>query len=198
MTTSVTGPRKVDWYALSPDAAAERLGANVQKGLDSGEAARRLTEHGPNRLADKKAESKFHAFFRQYQDFMQIILVGAGVVSLIATGELGTTLVLFALTVLNAVMGLHGEAKAAESLAALATTLSNNARVRRDGVATIIDADDIVPGDIVLYEAGDRVPADGRLVTAATLEIEESALTGESTPTLKDTATIDRRKCGAW
>ena len=94
---------------------------------------------------------------------------------------------LVALTILNAVLGLRGEAKAEASLSALEKMLKNIARVRQDGQAIEIDAEGLVPGDVVLMEAGNRVPADGRLFVAATLEIEEAALTGESTPTLKDT-----------
>ena len=90
----------------------------------------------------------------------------------------------------NALLSLRGESKAAASVGALEKMLKNIARVRRDGEAIEIDSEELVPGDIVLMEAGNRVPADGRLFLAATLEIEEAALTGESTPTLKDVATI--------
>ena len=111
---------------------------------------------------------------------------------------------LVVLTIFNAVLGLRGEAKAEASLSALEKMLKNIARVRRDGQAIEIDAEGLVPGDIVLMEAGNRVPADGRLFVAATLEIEEAALTGESTPSLKDTDAIDeagrgpRRPACAW
>ena len=91
-------------------------------------------------------------------------------------------------------LGLRQEAKAEASLAALEKMLKDIARVRRDGVAVEIDAAELVPGDIVLFEAGNRVPADGRLIVAATLEIEEAALTGESAPVLKDVAPIDGRR----
>ena len=161
------------------------------RGLSSAEALYRLEQHGPNRLVAKKEESGLHAFLRMYQDFMQIILVAAAVVSLVVTGDVGTTIVLVVLTMFNAILGLRGESKAAASLAALQKTLKNTARVRRDGEAVEIDSEQLVPGDVVLVEAGNRVPADGRLFLAATLEIEEAALTGESTPTLKDTDAID-------
>ena len=140
---------------------------------------------------DKKKESGWHAFLRQYQDFMQILLLGAALINIVFTREWGTTIVLVVLTVFNAVLGLRGESKAAASLAALAATMKNTTRVRRDGVTAEIDAGQVVPGDIVLLQAGDAVPADGRLFVAATLEIEESALTGESVASSKDTATID-------
>ncbi len=165
-----------------------QLGVDPSRGLTASEAQRRLTVHGPNHLAAKKQESGWQAFLRQYRDFMQIVLLGAAVINIVFTDELATTLVLVGLTVFNAVLGLSQEAKAEASLAALSQTMKSIARVRRDGDAIEIDAAEIVPGDIVLVEAGNVVPADGRLLVAATLEIEEAALTGESTPTLK---TID-------
>jgi Ca2+-transporting ATPase len=112
------------------------------------------------------------------------------------TGEWGTTIVLLLLTVFNAVLSLRGEAKAAASVGALEKMLKNIARVRRDGEAMEIDSEGLVPGDIVLMEAGNRVPADGRLFVAATLEIEEGALTGESVPVLKDLAAIEASDVG--
>ncbi|WP_313671522.1 HAD-IC family P-type ATPase, partial [Sandarakinorhabdus sp.] len=139
---------------------------------------------------DKKKESGLHAFLRQYQDFMQILLLAAALINQIFTGEWGTTIVLVVLTIFNALLGLRGESKAAASLAALAGTMKNTTRVRRDGVAVEIDAGQVVPGDIVLLQAGDAVPADGRLSVAATLEIEESALTGESVASSKDTDVV--------
>ena len=113
---------------------------------------------------------------------MQFVLVGAAVVSIVAFQDFVTALVVLGLTVLNAVMGLHQEGKAAESVAALRQMLIMTASVRRDGERVEIPAEELVPGDIVGFEAGDKVPADGRILVAATLEIEEAGLTGESTP----------------
>jgi Ca2+-transporting ATPase len=121
---------------------------------------------------------------------MQYVLIIAAVVNVIATRTWGTTLVLLGLTVFNAVLGMRGEAKAEASLAALASAMKTIARVRRNGQAAEINAEELVPGDIVLMEAGNRVPADGRLFVTATLEIEEAALTGESVASPKDTETI--------
>jgi Ca2+-transporting ATPase len=185
-----------NWYRLSPEEAAKRLQVDPTKGLSTAETANRLQKYGPNRLAGKKKESGWHAFLRQYRDLMQIILVAAAIISLVFTGELGTSLLLFSLTIFNAVLGLRQESKAEESLVALQKMLKNVTRVRRDGQAIEIDAEELVPGDIVLIEAGNRVPADGRLFVAATLEIEEAALTGESTPTLKSTDIIDKAEVG--
>ena len=121
---------------------------------------------------------------------MQMLLVGAAVVNQVIVHELGTTLVLLGLTVFNAVLGMNQESKAEASLAALEKMLKSIARVRRDGQVVEIEAEELVPGDIVLMEAGNRVPADGRLLLAANVEIEEAALTGESVASSKDTDTI--------
>ena len=116
---------------------------------------------------------------------MQLVLVGAAVVSIVALQDVSTGLVVLGLTVVNALMGLHQEGKAAESVAALRQMLIMTARVRRDGQRVEVPAEELVPGDIVGFEAGDKVPADGRILVAATLEIEEAGLTGESTPVAK-------------
>ncbi|MFN2140693.1 MAG: cation-translocating P-type ATPase, partial [Candidatus Promineifilaceae bacterium] len=178
------------WYSLTAAEVAQELQVDPTKGLNTAEAQQRLQQYGPNVLAEGKKETGLQAFLRQYQDLMQIILLIAAVVSFVVTREWGTTLVLIGLTIFNAVLGLRGEAKAEESLAALAQTMKDIARVRRDGRALEVEANGLVPGDIVLVEAGNSVPADGRLFVAATLEIEEAALTGESVASPKDTAAI--------
>jgi Ca2+-transporting ATPase len=183
-------------YALTAEEAARQLGVEMAKGLSSAEAQQRLQQYGPNQLAEKKKEPGWQAFLRQYGELMQIVLVVAAIVNLVFTGDWSTTLVLLALTVFNAVLALRGEAKAEASLAALAGTMKEIARVRRDGEAKEVEVGQIVPGDIALMEAGDVVPADGRLFVAATLEIEESALTGESLPVLKETEAIDEPDVG--
>ncbi len=179
------------WYMLAGDDAAGQLNVSPVQGLSSAEAADRLQQHGPNVLSEGEKEPWWQAFLRQYKDYMQIILCVAAVASL-GIGDVSTAIVLFVLTLLNAIMGLNQENKAEESVAALSKMMKATARVRRNGEALEISAEDIVPGDMVLVEAGDRVPADGRLLVAATLEIEEAALTGESTPVLKDTGPIDK------
>jgi P-type Ca2+ transporter type 2C len=172
---------------VGSDAAtvARAFAVDPAQGLTHDEAQRRLASVGPNRLAEGAREPGWRAFLRQYQDFMQIILVVAAVVNQVVTGDTGTTVVLAGLTVLNAVIGLRQEAKAEESVKALAQMMRTVARVRRDGQAVEIDADALVPGDVVLVEAGNRVPADARVCVAASLEIEEAALTGESLPVAK-------------
>ena len=180
------------WYSMTSEAVAQQLKVDPAKGLSASEVQQRLSQYGPNVLAAKKKESGWQAFLRQYKDFMQIILVGAAVINIVVTGEWATTIVLLVLTVFNAVLGLRGEAKAEASLASLQSMMKNTTRVRRDGAAAEVDAEQIVPGDVVLMEAGDAVPADGRLFVTATLEIEEAALTGESVASSKDTDTIDK------
>jgi Ca2+-transporting ATPase len=175
------------WYGSEASVVAAELGVEPERGLSVEEAGSRLRSHGPNRLAAAKKESGFQAFVRQYRDFMQIILLAAAAINLVVTGDVGTSVVLAGLTVFNAVIGLRQEAKAEESVKALAQMMKTIARVRRDGQAIEIDAEELVPGDVVLMEAGNRVPADGRICVAATLEIEEAALTGESLPVAKST-----------
>src|SRR3954452_18696594 len=169
---------------------AASLGVDPGTGLSADEVRSRLSSHGANKLTGAKKESGLQAFLRQYRDFMQIILLGAAVINLVVTGDVGTSLVLAGLTLFNAVIGLRQEAKAEESVKALAQMMRTIARVRRDGQAVEIDAENLVPGDVVLVEAGNRIPADGRISVAATLEIEEAALTGESLPVGKSIAPV--------
>ncbi len=177
-------------YGMDVNRVAHQLGVVPDVGLSSQEAQRRLDEHGPNRLTGGRHEPGWRAFLRQYQDFMQVILLVAAIVNQIVTGETGTTVVLAGLTVLNAVIGLRQEAKAEESVKARAQMMRTVARVRRDDHVEEIDAELLVPGDVVLVEAGNRVPADARVCLVATLEIEEAALTGESLPVAKSTEAV--------
>src|SRR4051812_30621116 len=169
---------------------AASLGVDPGTGLSADDAKRRLDSDGPNRLAATKKESALQAFVRQYRDVMQIVLLAAAAVSIVVTGDVATGVMLAGLTVFNAVIGLRQEAKAEESVAALAKMMKTIARVRRGGQAIEVDAEELVPGDVVLVEAGNRIPADGRVVVAATLEIEEAALTGESLPVGKSLAPV--------
>jgi Ca2+-transporting ATPase len=143
------------WYTLSPEEVGKQLQVDPAKGLSAAEVQQRLGKYGPNQLAEKKKEPGWQAFLRQYQDLMQIVLLVAAVINQIFTGEWGTTLVLVVLTIFNAVLALRGEAKAEASLAALAGTMKEITRVRRDGEAKEVEAGELVPGDIVLMEAGD-------------------------------------------
>ncbi|HEX5923402.1 MAG TPA: cation-transporting P-type ATPase [Baekduia sp.] len=170
------------WHMLPQEGVAQELGVAPDQGLTSEEAASRLARYGPNRFAEAKTESHWHAFLRQYEDPMQIVLLVAGVISIYPVKQAGTGIVILLLTLFNAALGLHQEGKAAAAVAALAKMMIVKARVRRDGALTQLPAEQLVPGDIVAIEAGDVVPADGRVLAAATLEVAEAALTGESLP----------------
>ncbi len=180
--TTVSTDTAIDPVGSTAREVADSLGVDLAQGLSAEEAARRLASHGANRLTATKKEPVWRAFVRQYEDFMQIVLLVAALVNQLVTGDAGTTIVLVGLTVFNAVIGLRQEAKAEESVKALAQMMKTITRVRRDGQALEIDAEELVPGDVVLVEAGNLVPADGRVALAAPLEIEEAALTGESLP----------------
>jgi P-type Ca2+ transporter type 2C len=186
MTTTVEASGDASaWHGLTADQACARLEVDARSGLDAGEVERRRAQFGPNKLEEAEKEPGWRAFLRQYRDLMQLVLLGAAIVSMVALQEFGTGLVIIGLTVLNAVLGLNQEGKAAESVAALQKMLVIRAHVRRGGQLGDVPAEELVPGDIVVFEAGDKIPADGRLLVAATMEIEEAALTGESTPVLK-------------
>ena len=170
------------WHVLSREDAARELQVEPERGLTNDEAAVRLGRYGPNKFAEAKTESRWHAFLRQYQDPMQVVLVAAGRVSLYPVKQYGTGIMILLLTLVNAALGLNQEGKAAAAVAALAKMMIVKARVRRDGALALLPAEQLVPGDVVAIEAGDLVPADGRVLSAATLEIAEAPLTGESVP----------------
>ncbi|WP_116949101.1 cation-translocating P-type ATPase [Jiangella endophytica] len=192
-TATATTPAedRTEWYRLSVADACQRLGVDPRTGLTTAEVTERRATYGPNRLAQAAKEPGWKTFLRQYRDLMQLVLVGAAIVSIVALQDVSTGLVVLALTVINAVMGLHQEGKAAESVAALSKMLIMTAHVRRDGQVAEVPAEELVPGDVVSFEAGDKVPADGRVLVAATLEIEEAGLTGESTPVSKTVDPVD-------
>ena len=184
MTTTATATDQpaTAWYALSGDEVAKQLGVDVHAGLTTAEATARREQYGPNKFAEAKPEPRWHAFLRQYKDLMQVVLLVVGIGSLWPLQQWGTGIMVLLLTVFNAILGLHQEGKAAEAVAALQKMMIVKARVTRDGELTELPAEELVPGDVVSIEAGDVVPADGRLLQVATLEVAESALTGESLP----------------
>ena len=180
---AATGER---WYALSAADAAARLGVDPESGLSVAKAAELLKKDGPNALPAEKSVAGWRRFIDQYRAYMQIILLIAAVVSL-AIGQWSTGAVLIALTVFNAVVGLRQEGKAESAMNALRSLMIQTARVRRDGAEAEIPAEEVVLGDVVLLAAGDNVAADGRIIEASSLDIDESALTGESVPASKTT-----------
>ncbi len=180
--TATDQPTDVAWQASTVDEALTQQGVDPAKGLSAAEVTSRRSRFGPNRFAEQTTEPRWQAFVRQYADPMQIVLVAAGLLSIYPVGQTSTGVMLILLTLLNAYMGLNQEGKAAAAVAALQQMMVVKARVIRDGELAEIPAEELVPGDIVAFEAGDVVTADGRIITAATLEIDEAALTGESLP----------------
>jgi P-type Ca2+ transporter type 2C len=182
-------PPSVLWYALGDAEVASALGVDPSSGLSSERAAALLAAHGPNALPEEKAKPGWLRFIDQYRTYMQLILIGAAIVSA-AVGEWNTAILLIVLTLLNAVVGLRQEGKAESAMNALKSMMKITARVRRGGTEIEIPAEEVVVGDVVLLAAGDEVPADGRIIAATALQIDESALTGESVPAQKEASTL--------
>src|SRR6516162_7107397 len=178
-----------NWYARSPAEVAVDLGVEPATGLSVARAAELLAANGPNALPEEKPKPGWRRYLDQYRSYMQIILIAAAVVSLLIK-EWSTAVLLILLTVLNAVIGMRQEGKAESAMNALKSMMKATARVRRDGAEAQIPADQVVVGDVVLIAAGDEVPADGRIIAASALQIDESALTGESVPAAKDAQTL--------
>jgi Ca2+-transporting ATPase len=185
-TKGTAAPR---WYALPADDVARRLSVDPASGLTAMTAGERLQLNGPNALPAEKAIPGWRRFLDEYRSYMQIILLIAAVVSL-AIGEWSTGAVLALLTVVNAMVGLRQAGKAESAMNALKSLTKRTARVRRDGAEASIPAEQVVVGDLVLLAAGDDVAADGRIIQASSLDIDESALTGESTPSSKETTPL--------
>ncbi|MFI2435898.1 cation-translocating P-type ATPase [Streptomyces sp. NPDC018693] len=176
-------------HRLSPEEVAARLGVDPRTGLTSQDAAERAAAHGPNRLAEPARRPEWLKFLDQFRNWLIGILLIAAVVAA-AIGEVKDAAVITVVLQINAVLGYVQERRAERSLEALRRMLVATARVRRDGTEREVEADTLVPGDVVLLEAGDRVPADGRLLVAESVEVAEAALTGESQPVAKSTAVI--------
>jgi P-type Ca2+ transporter type 2C len=177
------------WYALDPADIAGRLDVVLESGLSADGAAERLRRDGPNALPVEEPPSALHRFLAEYTSYMQLILVGAAIVSLVI-GQWSTAIALTIITLINAMVGLRQAGKAESAMNALQSMMKATARVRRDGAEAEIPAEQLVAGDVVLIAAGDEVPADGRIVTSSALQIDESALTGESVPAAKDPTTL--------
>ena len=155
-------------------------------GLPATEAGRRLAADGPNRLPEPPRRSRLALFLDQFRNLLVVILLGAAVLAGLV-GDWKDTIVIGVVLLINAVLGFVQEGKAERSLAALRAMLVESAKVRRDGRTEVIPAEELVVGDVVLVDTGDRIPADGRLLAAPALEVDESSLTGESSPVAKST-----------
>jgi Ca2+-transporting ATPase len=162
-----------------------------ETGLGSSQVLENRQKYGENKLAEKKKKSAFQIFLEQFKDFLVIILIIAAIISAI-TGDLESTIVILVVISMNAILGTVQTLKAEKSLDNLKKLSAPNAKVLRDGESKVIPSDEIVVGDILLLEAGDQIPADGRLIECASLQTNESALTGESTNIDKSMEPIDR------
>src|SRR5512132_590190 len=189
MTTTKHPIEDVLWYALSAEDAAARIGVDPDQGLEVGEAGRRLAEYGPNELPTEPPPSVWTVARGQLSNPMNIMLLIVCVASF-AIAQVATGVVVLGLVMFNVVMGSSQELKARASVEALAQLQVPRARVRRSGQVAAVESTELVPGDVVLLEAGAVVPADGRIVSSATLEVQEAALTGESAPIAKDRVTL--------
>ena len=179
------------WQSFNVGEVARKLRTNIERGLSKEEAENRRNKHGPNKLEEKKKENIFIRFIKEFKDFMIIILIIAAIISAVVSYIQGQndyidSIIIIAIVVLNAIMGLVQEAKAEKSLEALKDMSAPVAKVRRDGRILTIKGTEVVPGDIVLLEAGNYVPADCRLINSYNLKVEESSLTGETVPVTKD------------
>ena len=175
----------MEWYRQTKEKLLSNLNTNVDSGLSSEDVENRLKKYGPNELKEEEKRSLLSKILAQFNDFLVIILIVASIISF-AVGEKADSIVILAIVVINAFLGLYQEGKAEKSLEALKKMAAPNAKVIRNGATTIVPADTLVPGDIVLLESGDIIPADLRLIESSNLKIEEASLTGESVPVEKN------------
>ncbi|QNU18388.1 cation-translocating P-type ATPase [Geobacillus zalihae] len=183
----------MQWHTLAASDVAHETKTNVKTGLTAAEAEKRLRQFGCNELAEGKKESAIGAFFRQFQDFMVLVLLAATVISAFL-GEYVDAAAIVVIVIMNAILGFIQERRAEKSLAALKRLSAPQAVVRRDGRWVKIPARELVVGDVVRLASGDRVGADVRLIETSGMEIEESALTGESVPVAKSAAPLHTKQ----
>lgn len=182
----------MQFHSVGAEEVLKSLSTDVQKGLTAQQATQKLSEYGENKLKEKKKKTMFQRFMDQFKDVMILILIAAAVISFVIAcyegepKEFFEPALILLIVVINAIMGVMQESKAEKALDALKNLSAPHARVIRDGEEHVIDAAQLVPGDIIRLEAGDFVPADARLLRSVSLKSEESALTGESVPAEKD------------
>ena len=177
------------FYCESKEEVLQKIGSSEQ-GLTDAEARERLAKYGPNKLKEGEKPTLLQRFIEQLKDPMLIILMVAAGVSaltgmLAGENEWAEVIIILAVVLLNAILGVVQESKAEAAIEALQTMTAATCKVMRDGKMVILHSTDLVPGDVIVLEAGDAVPADGRIIENASLKIEEAALTGESVPVNK-------------
>ena len=184
-----------NWFHMSIEETKQELKTDLEKGLSEEQVRQKVEEFGYNELKEQKKKSLFVKFLEQFKDFMIIVLIISAIVSGfvgVAEGEgITDTVIILLVVIVNAVIGVIQENKAEKSLEALQKLSSHVAKVIRNGKLNVIPSRELVPGDIVVLETGDYIPADLRLIEAVNLKVQESALTGESVPVEKDTSIIE-------
>ena len=180
------------WHAVAADEVLRRLDTNVQSGLSAANVQQRLEKYGHNRLPEGRKQGPFMRFLQQFNNILVYVLLGAGFVKLMVGLWLDASIIL-AVVVLNALLGFFQEGKAEKALNSIRNMLSAEARTVRGGETRLVPSEDLVPGDIVLLESGDKIPADLRLIDVKNLRTEEAALTGESVPIDKTTEPVSER-----
>jgi len=180
-----------EWHAMKTEELMATLKAS-KKGLSAEEVERRLQEFGPNELVERKRVTAFQIFLGQFKDIFVIMLLIAIAIS-IGIGEIVDASTIAAIVVLNAIVGFVQEYRSEKAMEAMKKLTAPKARVLRDGKEQFIQAKEVVPGDVILLEAGDRIPADGRLLEVVDLKTDEAVLTGESTAVEKITGTFDMK-----
>ncbi|MBV8439785.1 MAG: HAD-IC family P-type ATPase [Hyphomicrobiales bacterium] len=186
MTMGGEAGERALWHAMPAPEVIKRLSTDEKKGVDSAEASNRLKKYGPNRLPEGKKRGPLMRFLAQFNNVLVYILLGAAFTKLMLSLWLDAAII-FAVVVLNALLSFMQEGRAEKALDSIRNMLSAEARAIRDGETRMIAAEGLVPGDLVLLESGDKIPADLRLLDAKNLRTEEAALTGESAPADKDT-----------
>ncbi len=186
---STTGNGPTAWHVIPAVDVARRLGTNTQNGLDAAEISHRLSKYGPNRLPEGKKQGPLLRFLLQFNNILVYVLLAAGFVKLM-TGLWLDAAIILGVVVINSLLGFIQEGKAEKALDSIRNMLSAEARVIRGGQTRLLPAEELVPGDLVLLESGDKVPADIRLTDVKNLRTEEAALTGESVPIDKTTAAV--------
>lgn len=191
---------EINWFNKDIQDVEKILETDVEKGLSSQDIEKRREKYGHNELKAKKKKSLFRKFLDQFKDFSIIILIIAAIVSGIvgvAEGEgITDTIIILIVVLVNAIIGVTQEAKAEKSLEALQRLTDHASKVIRDGHVTVVPARELVPGDIVVLDTGDYIPADLRIIEAANLKAQEASLTGESVPVEKTTETVKEEELG--
>jgi len=179
-----------EFYNINIEQSLLELKSDSINGLTESEAARRLAQNGPNRLQSAKEKSIFVKILAQFKDFLVVILIAAALISMFVGNEIKDVIIILGILVINMIIGITQENRADNALKELKDMSSPKAKVKRDGQVEKIDSCNVVPGDIVILDAGDYVPADVRVIQSVNFKIDESALTGESVPVEKDADAI--------